>query len=96
MHEYYVYTLINKRHTVFYTGVTNNICRRTIEHKHGQGGKFTSTDQVHKLVYIEVFNDISEAIAQEKQIKAGSRQKKIDLIFEMNPDWEDFLEDLLM
>ncbi|MDP3448946.1 MAG: hypothetical protein Q8R87_00075, partial [Anaerolineaceae bacterium] len=50
---------------------------------------FTSKYNVHKLVYYEEFEDISDAIAREKQIKAGSRQKKLDLVNKMNPKWED-------
>ncbi len=93
---YFVYILTNGRHTVLYTGVTNNLIRRTQEHKTSfNKGSFTSRYNVNKLVYYEVFQDVRAAIAREKQIKAGSRQKKIDLIKGMNPNWADLYEKLL-
>ena len=93
-HEYYVYILTNQHNTVLYTGVTNNLYRRVNEHKAGKGGKFSAKYKLNKLVYYELFDDIYDAISYEKQIKAGPRQKKIDLINEMNPDWRDLFEDL--
>jgi len=90
--KYYVYILTNKNSTVLYTGVTNNIRRRVFQHKAGKGGKFTSKYNVTKLVFVEVTDSIAAAIAREKQIKAGSRQKKIDLINSMNPAWTDLLD----
>jgi putative endonuclease len=92
--QYYVYIMTNKHHTVLYTGVTNNLKRRVYEHKTGQGGSFTSRYNVNKLVYYQVTPDVKSAIAREKQIKAGSRQKKLDLINEMNPEWIDLYETL--
>ena len=86
--------MTNKHHTVLYTGVTNNLKRRVYEHKTGQGGSFTSRYNVNKLVYYQVTPDVKSAIAREKQIKAGSRQKKLDLINEMNPEWIDLYETL--
>jgi putative endonuclease len=86
--------MTNKYHTVLYTGVTNNLKRRAYEHRTGQGGNFTSRYNVTKLVYYQTTPDVNSAIAREKQIKAGSRQKKLDLINEMNPGWKD-LYDLL-
>jgi putative endonuclease len=72
--------------------MTNNLQRRVYEHKSGRGGRFTSRYNVTKLVYYEIYKDPSSAIAREKQIKAGSRQKKIDLVDEMNPEWMDLYE----
>ena len=86
---YFVYILTNKNNTVLYTGVTNNLIRRIAEHKAGLGGKFTKKYNAHKLIYYETYESIESAIVREKQIKAGSRQKKIDLIVSMNKDWED-------
>jgi len=60
-----------------------------MEHREKVYPGFTSKYNVHKLVYYEEFGDIGDAIAREKQIKAGSRQKKLDLINSMNPNWED-------
>jgi putative endonuclease len=87
MREYYVYILTNLNDTVLYTGVTNNLYQRVLDHRAGKGGKFTVRYQVKKLVYYEVFEWIQDAIAREKQIKGGSRQKKVDLVNDMNPDW---------
>jgi putative endonuclease len=86
---YFVYIMTNRYNTVLYTGVTNDLRRRVLEHKSGQGGHFTSKYRVNKLVYYEAGSDIVAAIAREKQIKAGSRQKKIELIESMNPEWRD-------
>jgi putative endonuclease len=87
--QYCVYILTNSRHTVLYTGVTNNLERRLSEHKDKLGSAFTKRYNVNKLVYYECGDDIRIAIAREKQIKAGSRQDKIDLINSINPQWKD-------
>ena len=96
MHRtYYIYILTNKNHTVLYTGVSNNLARRVNEHQAGRNEKsFTHRYNVTKLVYFEEFSNILVAIAREKQIKAGSRQKKIDLINGLNPEWKDLSEGL--
>jgi putative endonuclease len=83
--------MTNTHHTVLYTGVTNDLIRRVAEHKSGKGGKFTSKYNVTKLVYFECGDDVNTAIFWEKQIKTGSRKKKIDLINSMNPNWNDLL-----
>ena len=92
MNRYWIYIITNVRHTVLYTGVTNNLYRRIMEHKERRGSKFTSKYRITKLVYYESFNRIQDAIAAEKKIKAGSRTKKIQLIESINPDWEDLFE----
>ena len=84
--------MTNKNNTVLYTGVTNNLLRRVYEHKNGMGGKFTKRYNVNKLVYFEESVSIHEAILREKQIKAGSRQKKIDLINSINSEWIDLYD----
>jgi len=89
-----VYSMTNKNNTVLYTGVTNDLRRRVMEHKAGKGGTFTSKYKIIKLVYYECGEDITAAIEREKQIKGGSRQRKIDLINEINPDWQDLFDDL--
>ncbi|WKZ43848.1 MAG: GIY-YIG nuclease family protein [Anaerolineales bacterium] len=91
--EYCVYIMTNSRHTVLYTGVTNDLPRRVEEHKNGKGSAFTKKYNVSKLVFYESGDDINIAVAREKQIKAGSRQKKLDLINTMNPDWKDLSEE---
>ncbi len=88
---YYVYILTNKMNTVLYTGVTNDLDRRLQEHRSAANHGFTNRYQVHKLVYYEEFDDVVLAIAREKQIKGGSRQKKIDVINGMNPKWVELL-----
>ena len=93
--EYYIYIATNFTNTVLYTGVTNGLARRMEEHRIKYKKGFTSKYNVNKLVYYEVFEDIEDAIIREKQIKAGSRQKKLDLIKSMNPDFEDILHTLI-
>jgi len=87
--EYAVYIMTNERNTVVYTGVTNNIARRVYEHKAKITKGFTKQYNISKLVYVEYFQDIDRAIAREKNIKAGSRKKKEDLITDFNPEWKD-------
>ncbi len=91
--EYFVYILTNKNNTVLYTGVTNDLLNRCIEHiQKKYPNSFTAKYNVNKLVYYERFEDINLAIAREKQIKSGSRQKKIKLIENLNPYWNDLFE----
>jgi putative endonuclease len=87
--QYCVYILTNSRRTVLYTGVTNNLERRMLEHKSKTGSSFTKRYNIDQLVYFECGEDINAAIAREKQIKTGSRQDKLDLIKSMNPAWKD-------
>ena len=93
-HRYFVYILTNRHHTVLYTGVTNDLLRRVFEHRDKAVPSFTNRYNVDKLVYYEETPDVNAAIAREKQIKAGSRRKKIALIDAMNPDWHDLYENL--
>jgi putative endonuclease len=92
--QYYVYIMTNKRNTVLYTGVTNNLKRRIYEHKEKLVSGFTMKYNVTKLIYYEILGDPENAILREKQIKAGSRQKKIDLINSINRKWIDLYEEL--
>ena len=92
--QYFVYILTNKRHTVLYTGVTNDLKRRVYEHREKAIPGFTKKYNVHKLVYYEATESIETALQREKQIKGGSRQKKLDMIIGMNPLWRDLYEDL--
>jgi putative endonuclease len=86
---YYVYILTNKDNRTLYIGVTNNIVRRIYEHKADLVKGFTQKYQVHKLIYCEETDDISVAIAREKQLKGWRRQKKADLIESVNPEWTE-------
>ena len=84
--------MTNKRNTALYTGITNDLKRRVYEHKEKLVDGFTKRYNITKLVYYEVFADPENAILREKQIKAGSRQKKIDLINSINREWLDLYE----
>ena len=86
---YFVYILTNSGNNVLYTGVTNNLVRRMYEHKHKLVQGFTSRYNLNKLVYFEHGSSMYGAIQREKQIKAGSREKKIQLIESINPVWRD-------
>jgi putative endonuclease len=90
--QYFVYILTNKRHRVLYTGVTSDLEKRIYQHRNKLIAGFTSRYNVDKLVFYEVADNPYAAISREKQIKGGSRQKKIDLINGMNPQWLDFFE----
>ena len=92
--QYYVYIMTHKRNTVLYTGVTNNLRRRVYEHREKLVGGFTRKYNITKLVFYEIFQDPENAIMREKQIKAGSRQKKIDLINQLNEEWRDLYKQL--
>ncbi len=91
--QYYVYIMTNQTHTVLYTGVTNDLLRRVIQHRSGVGGEFSNKYKLYKLVYFEAGGDISAAIEREKSIKGGSRQRKLDLINSINPEWKDLFEE---
>ncbi len=96
MNEYWVYIMTNTRNTVLYTGVTNNVFKRVTEHRNKTGSKFTSKYNITKLVYYESFARVWDALAAEKKIKAGSRNKKITLIEGVNPNWEDLYEQMIV
>jgi putative endonuclease len=91
---YCVYIMSNDRRTALYTGVTGNLKKRAYEHKEKLGSGFTSRYNINRLVYYETCLDALAAIAREKQIKAGSRRKKISLIEMQNPTWLDLYDDL--
>ncbi len=94
--QYYIYIATNKGNNVLYTGVTNNLIKRTYEHKSKLIDGFTKRYNINKLVYYEIFDKIENAILREKQIKAGPRKQKIALINKMNPDWKDLYNNLLL
>ena len=91
---YCVYILTNYTHSVLYTGVTNDLGRRVYEHREKLVEGFTKRYNVWKLVYYEVTDDILSAIEREKQIKAGPRRRKVELIAAANPTWRDLYSDL--
>jgi putative endonuclease len=91
---YCVYILTNKRNTVLYTGVTGDLTARVHQRREKLLPGFTNRYNVSKLVYYEAGYDSSGAIAREKQIKAGSRRKKIERINRFNPEWRDLYDEL--
>ncbi|MBP6390538.1 MAG: GIY-YIG nuclease family protein [Flavobacteriales bacterium] len=90
MHQSWVYIMTNKRHNVLYVGVTSDLEGRVLEHKKGvHPTAFTLRYQCHELVWFQEFDDIEEAIAQEKRIKRWRRAWKDELIIKLNPEWKD-------
>ena len=90
-----VYIVANKRHGTLYTGVTSDPPRRAYEHREGLVKGFTAKYSCKVLVWYELHQTMIDAITREKQIKAGSRAKKIALIEAMNPDWNDLYDTLI-
>jgi putative endonuclease len=90
-----IYIMTNKKNGTLYTGVTSNLIKRVYEHKNGVGSEFTKKYDCKQLVYYELYEDMMNAIMREKQIKAGSRKKKISLIESKNPEWQDLYYGLL-
>ena len=88
MRTYYVYIMAS-RSRVLYTGVTNDLARRVDEHKRGVNAGFTSRYRITRLVYFEEFADIRDAIAREKQVKSWTRTRRIGLVEQRNPFWQD-------
>ena len=88
-HQYYIYIITNPERTVLYTGVTNDLSQRLIEHwvNKGQPKTFAGKYYCYNLIYYEEFRYINDAIAREKEIKGWRRSKKLELIKAMNPDW---------
>ena len=89
-----VYIMTNKRNGTLYTGVTSNLPKRAFEHREGLVPGFTAKYGCKILVWYEVHETMIEAITREKQIKAGSRKKKLALIESFNPDWKDLFDAL--
>ena len=89
-----VYILANRRHGTLYTGVTSNLGQSIFQHREGVTPGFASRYACNRLVFYESYERMDEAIAREKQIKGGSRAKKIALIETINPDWRDLYDSL--
>ncbi len=89
-----VYVMANKRNGTIYTGVTSNLPKRVYEHRESLVAGFTKRYECKMLVWYEVHENMEAAILREKQIKAGSRAKKIEFIQDMNPDWNDLFEQI--
>ncbi len=84
-----VYILANRKNGTLHTGVTSSLQARVLQHKENVRPSFTGSHDVHRLVWFEVHESIDSAILREKQLKAGSRQKRLDLVNQLNPDWSD-------
>lgn len=95
MQQPVVYIMTNKPNGTLYTGVTSNLTQRVWQHKRGVVAGFTKKYQIKMLVYYELCEEMTAAIAREKQIKAGSRKKKIELIESINNDWKDLYESII-
>jgi len=91
----YIYILTNNHHTTLYIGVTSNLIQRIFTHKEKFFEGFSKKYNLSKLVYYEVCSNIEQAILREKRLKAGSRQRKIDLIDKFNPDWADLWDKII-
>ena len=89
-----VYIMANRRNGTIYTGVTSDLVRRVWQHKQGTHG-FTTRYGCKQLVWYEVHEEMLPAIAREKQIKGGSRRKKLALIEALNPDWRELFESIV-
>ena len=87
--------MTNHNNTTIYTGVTGDLIRRVYEHKNKSVKGFTAKYNLTKLVYYEVFDDITQAIQREKQIKAGSRKRKEELVNSLNKEWKDLYDDIV-
>ena len=90
-----VYIMASMRNGTIYTGVTSDLIKRVYEHKHANVPGFTQKHACKNLVYYEIFEDMPNAIAREKQLKAGSRKKKLALIEKINPYWLDLYQQLM-
>lgn len=93
--SYFVYILTNKINTVYYTGFTNNLLRRIVEHKMRIADGFTRRFNADKLVYYEHFTDVESAIKQEKRIKKWKKEWKLRIIKKGNPDMRDLIYDFM-
>ena len=93
--DYYVYILANGKNGALYIGVTDNLVKRIYQHKNKAVSSFSSKYNLNKLVYYEIYENVNQAIAREKQIKAGNRNRKINLVEKFNPNWEDLYATLV-
>ena len=90
-HRYFVYIMTSSSLSAMYIGVTNDIGRRVFEHRNGTGSEFARNYKISRLVYVEEFEQIEEAIAREKQLKGWKRIRKNELVRAANPDWKDLM-----
>lgn len=91
-HNYFVYILASRSRTL-YVGVTGTLRSRVLQHRENVPGSFTTRYSIHRLIYVERFQYIGNAITREKQLKDWNRGRKLALIAEANPTWEDLAAD---
>ncbi len=89
-----VYIVANRRNGALYTGVTSNLPQRIWQHREGVADGFTNRYGCKRLVWFEMAGTMEAAIVREKQLKAGSRAKKLALVADLNPDWRDLFGDI--
>ena len=94
MREYYVYILANKRNGALYVGMTDDVAKRVVRHRNGEGSKFVQKYNLDRLVYYEKVNGYREAHSRERQLKWWKRKWKLALIEQMNPEWRDLSQDV--
>jgi putative endonuclease len=87
------YIMANQRNGTLYAGVTSNLSQRVYQHREGLIPGFTTRHSCKTLVYYEAYEDMASAIAREKQLKGGSRRKKLLMIDRFNPEWRDLYAD---
>ena len=87
--------MTNIENGTLYIGVTSDLVRRVYEHKNKLNDGFTKKYELSKLVYYEIYDNIETAITREKQLKGGSRKRKLDLINKFNKTWKDLYEDII-
>jgi putative endonuclease len=92
-HDYWVYILTNKHCTTLYIGITNSLSRRLHQHRFGALEGFTKRYHLNRVVWIEHFRSVSDAIACEKRLKGWRRSRKVALIEQTNPRWLDLSDD---
>ena len=89
-----VYIMASRRNGTLYAGVTSNLVQRAYQHRESLVPGFNARYGCKLLIWYEIHDEMTAAIAREKQLKAGSRKKKLALIEAMNPDWRDLYDDL--
>ena len=92
--QFCVYIMTDEQHTLLYTGRTGNLKRRVAQHRSGNGGVFTRCHNLVKLVYFELTEGDAAARQREKQIKGSSKKKRLSLINQINPSWDDLYDHL--
>jgi putative endonuclease len=92
-HDYWLYILTNKGRTTLYIGITNNITLRLYQHRYGDVEGFAKRYRLNRLVWVEHFRNVNDAIACEKKLKGGRRSRKIAFVEQTNPRWLDLSDD---